>query len=45
MANTGDNAGEMGAHLQTWRGFTALMKWGAIAVFIIVTFVVFLIAR
>jgi Bacterial aa3 type cytochrome c oxidase subunit IV len=44
MADTGDNAGEMKAHLQTWHGFIDLMKWGSVAVFFIVGFVVFLIA-
>ncbi|MHA6718765.1 aa3-type cytochrome c oxidase subunit IV [Sphingomonas sp. RS6] len=44
MAETGDNAADMKAHLQTWHGFTGLMKWGSVAVFLIVGFVVFLIA-
>lgn len=45
MAETSENAGEIQAHVQTFRGFTALMKYGTLIVFIIAAFVVFLIAR
>ncbi|WP_313539483.1 aa3-type cytochrome c oxidase subunit IV [Sphingomonas sp.] len=45
MADTGENAGEIQTHVQTFNGFTALMKWGTLAVFLIAAFVVFLIAR
>ncbi|UYY76631.1 aa3-type cytochrome c oxidase subunit IV [Sphingomonas sp. R1] len=45
MAETGENAGEIQTHVETFNGFTALMKWGTVAVFLIAAFVVFLIAR
>ncbi len=45
MAETSENAGENQSHLETFHGFTALMKWGTVAVFLIAAFVVFLIAR
>jgi hypothetical protein len=45
MADTGENAGEIQSHLETFHGFTALLKWGTAAVFLIAAFVVFLIAR
>ncbi len=45
MAETGENAGEIQAHVETFHGFAALMKWGTVAVFLIAAFVVFLIAR
>lgn len=45
MAETGESTGEIQAHVETFQGFTALMKWGTVAVFLIAGFVVFLIAR
>jgi hypothetical protein len=45
MVETGENVGEVQTHLETFHGFTALMKWGTVAVFLIAAFVVFLIAR
>ncbi|WP_084253615.1 aa3-type cytochrome c oxidase subunit IV [Sphingomonas pituitosa] len=45
MAETGESTGEIQSHVETFHGFTALMKWGTVAVFLIAAFVVFLIAR
>ncbi|PVX28975.1 aa3-type cytochrome c oxidase subunit IV [Sphingomonas pokkalii] len=45
MAETGENVGEVQAHLDTFHGFTALMKWGTVIVLLIAAFVVFLIAH
>ncbi|WP_213981617.1 aa3-type cytochrome c oxidase subunit IV [Sphingomonas sp. dw_22] len=44
MAETGDNSTEFQAHERTWRGFTAMMTWGTVAVALIAALVVFLIA-
>ena len=44
MAENGNNSGDIQAHEQTWHGFTAMMKWGTLAVALIGAFVVFLIA-
>jgi hypothetical protein len=44
MAETGDRNAEFQAHEQTWHGFTAMMKWGTLVVFLVAAFVVFLIA-
>ena len=41
MASDGDNK----AHEQTYSGFTAMMKWGTVAAFLVGLIVVFLIAR
>lgn len=45
MAETGDNVGEIQQHLETFGGFTALMKWGTVIAVLIAAFVVFLIAQ
>jgi len=44
MVETGDSNVEFQAHAQTWHGFTAMMKWGTLVVFLVAAFVVFLIA-
>lgn len=38
------NKGEIKTHEQTYSGFTALLKWGTIASFIVAMIVVFIIA-
>lgn len=43
MAGTGD--GDLKAHEETFKGFTALMTWGTVGSFLIGGFVVFLIAQ
>ena len=43
MAEAGD-AKDMKAHLGTYAGFTALMKWGAIGA-VIIAFIVILLIR
>ncbi|WP_448662377.1 aa3-type cytochrome c oxidase subunit IV [Sphingomonas sp. CJ20] len=45
MADTGNNSAEIQSHEATWHGFTALMKWGTVAVALVAAFVVFLIAQ
>lgn len=45
MAETGDGSAEYQAHERTWRGFTAMMTWGTVAVALVAAFVVFLIAN
>jgi hypothetical protein len=37
--------GELKAHEKTYGGFTALMKWGAVAAFIVGFIVILIIAR
>lgn len=44
MVETGENSVEFRSHVQTWRGFTAMMKWGTVGAAIVAAFVVFLIA-
>ncbi|MFD1611703.1 aa3-type cytochrome c oxidase subunit IV [Sphingomonas tabacisoli] len=39
------NEGNLKAHEQTYSGFTALMKWGTAAAFIVGLIVVFIISR
>ena len=41
MANNGD----LKAHEQTYSGFTALLKWGAVAAFIVGFIVILVISR
>jgi hypothetical protein len=43
MADTGD--GDLKAHQDTFKGFTAMMTWGTLGCFLIGGFVVFLIAQ
>ena len=44
MAETGDNSTDLQAHEETWGGFTAMMKWGTVAAFLLAALVVFLLA-
>lgn len=37
--------GDLNAHEQTYSGFTALMKWGAVATFIVGMIVILIISR
>ena len=45
MAATGDAEREVRSHRQTYGGFTALMKWGALLSFVAAMIVIFIIAN
>jgi hypothetical protein len=45
MAVEGDVQNEVKSHVQGYESFTAMMKWGAVAVFIIGAIVILLIAN
>jgi hypothetical protein len=44
MADTGDTITDLQAHEATFHAFTGMMKWGTVAVAIVVAGVVFLLA-
>lgn len=44
MANTGEQGADLRGHQETFNGFTRLMKWGTLVVFLIAALVVLRIA-